>query len=52
MVRKPLRQLALAEWHKVLDTNLTAAFLFARAAEKPLRAARRSHRARSPLRAR
>lgn len=39
MVRKPLRQLALAEWHKVLDTNLTAAFVFARAAEKPLRAA-------------
>jgi NAD(P)-dependent dehydrogenase (short-subunit alcohol dehydrogenase family) len=39
MVRKPLRQLALAEWHKVIDTNLTAAFLFARAAEKPLRAA-------------
>jgi NAD(P)-dependent dehydrogenase (short-subunit alcohol dehydrogenase family) len=39
MVRKPLRTLALAEWRKVLDTNLTAAFLFARAAEKPLRAA-------------
>jgi NAD(P)-dependent dehydrogenase (short-subunit alcohol dehydrogenase family) len=39
MVRKPLRQLTLAEWRKVLDTNLTAAFLFARAAEKPLRAA-------------
>ena len=31
--------LTLAEWRKVLDTNLTAAFLFARAAEKPLRAA-------------
>jgi NAD(P)-dependent dehydrogenase (short-subunit alcohol dehydrogenase family) len=39
MVRKPLRQLTLAEWRKVLDTNLTAAFLFARAAEKALRAA-------------
>src|SRR3979490_2268645 len=39
MVRKPLRQLTLAEWRKVLDTNLTAAFLFARAAERPLRAA-------------
>jgi NAD(P)-dependent dehydrogenase (short-subunit alcohol dehydrogenase family) len=38
MVRKPLRQLSLADWHKVMDTNLTAAFLFARAAEKPLRA--------------
>ncbi len=40
MVRKPLRQLTLAEWRKVLDTNLTAAFLFARAAEKPLRKSR------------
>jgi NAD(P)-dependent dehydrogenase (short-subunit alcohol dehydrogenase family) len=40
MVRKPLRQLTLSEWRKVLDTNLTAAFLFARAAEKPLRASR------------
>jgi NAD(P)-dependent dehydrogenase (short-subunit alcohol dehydrogenase family) len=38
MIRKPLAQLTLAEWHKVLNTNLTAAFLFARAAEKPLRA--------------
>jgi NAD(P)-dependent dehydrogenase (short-subunit alcohol dehydrogenase family) len=40
MLRKPLRQLTLAEWHKVLDTNLTAAFLLARAAEKPLRKAK------------
>jgi NAD(P)-dependent dehydrogenase (short-subunit alcohol dehydrogenase family) len=40
MVRKPLRQLTLAEWRKVIDTNLTATFLLARAAEKPLRAAR------------
>jgi NAD(P)-dependent dehydrogenase (short-subunit alcohol dehydrogenase family) len=40
MVRKPLRRLTLAEWHKVLDTNLTAAFLFARAAEASLRATR------------
>ncbi|MGZ3286930.1 MAG: SDR family oxidoreductase [Xanthobacteraceae bacterium] len=39
MVRKPLRQLTLTEWRKVLDTNLTATFLFARAAERPLRAA-------------
>jgi len=39
MVRKPMRALTLAEWRKVLDTNLTAAYLFARAAEKPLRAA-------------
>jgi NAD(P)-dependent dehydrogenase (short-subunit alcohol dehydrogenase family) len=40
MIRKPLRRLTLAEWYKVIDTNLTAAFLFARAAEKPLRKAR------------
>jgi NAD(P)-dependent dehydrogenase (short-subunit alcohol dehydrogenase family) len=40
MVRKPIGRLTLAEWRKVIDTNLTAAFLFARAAEKPLRAAR------------
>jgi NAD(P)-dependent dehydrogenase (short-subunit alcohol dehydrogenase family) len=40
MVRKPMRQLTLAEWRKVLDTNLTAAFLFARAAEKSLRKAK------------
>jgi NAD(P)-dependent dehydrogenase (short-subunit alcohol dehydrogenase family) len=38
MVRKPLRQLTLLDWHKVIDTNLTATFLFARAAEKSLRA--------------
>jgi NAD(P)-dependent dehydrogenase (short-subunit alcohol dehydrogenase family) len=38
MIRKPLRRLTLAEWRKVIDTNLTAAFLFARAAEKALRA--------------
>jgi NAD(P)-dependent dehydrogenase (short-subunit alcohol dehydrogenase family) len=37
MVRKPIRRLTLAEWRKVLDTNLTAAFLFARAAERALR---------------
>jgi NAD(P)-dependent dehydrogenase (short-subunit alcohol dehydrogenase family) len=39
MIRKPLRRLSLAEWYRVIDTNLTAAFLFARAAEKPLRKA-------------
>ena len=38
MVRKPLRALTLADWRKVLDANLTAAYLFARAAEKALRA--------------
>ena len=39
MIRKPPGRLTPAEWRKVIDTNLTAAFLFARAAEKPLRAA-------------
>jgi NAD(P)-dependent dehydrogenase (short-subunit alcohol dehydrogenase family) len=40
MLRKPLQQLAPDEWRKVIDTNLTAAFLFARAAERSLRAAK------------
>jgi NAD(P)-dependent dehydrogenase (short-subunit alcohol dehydrogenase family) len=40
MIRKPLRRLTVAEWHRVIDTNLTAAFLLARAAERPLRKAR------------
>jgi NAD(P)-dependent dehydrogenase (short-subunit alcohol dehydrogenase family) len=40
MVRKPLRSLTLSEWQRVLDTNLTAAFLLARASERPLRKAR------------
>jgi NAD(P)-dependent dehydrogenase (short-subunit alcohol dehydrogenase family) len=40
MVRKPLARHTLAEWRKVIDTNLTAAFLFARTAEKPLRKAK------------
>jgi NAD(P)-dependent dehydrogenase (short-subunit alcohol dehydrogenase family) len=39
MIRKPIRQLTLTEWHRVLDINLTATFLLARAAEKPLRMA-------------
>ena len=37
MIRKKLRSLTLAEWQHVIDTNLTAAFLFARAAETALR---------------
>jgi len=40
MIRKPLGSLTLAEWNRVIDTNLTAAFLLARAAEKPLRKAK------------
>jgi NAD(P)-dependent dehydrogenase (short-subunit alcohol dehydrogenase family) len=38
MIRKPIRQLTIAEWRRVLDVNLTAAFLLAKAAERPLRA--------------
>jgi NAD(P)-dependent dehydrogenase (short-subunit alcohol dehydrogenase family) len=37
MIRKPIRQLTLAEWKRVLDVNLTAAFLLAKAAERALR---------------
>ena len=36
MVRKPIRQLTIAEWRRVLDVNLTAAFLLAKAAERAL----------------
>jgi NAD(P)-dependent dehydrogenase (short-subunit alcohol dehydrogenase family) len=39
MIRKPLRELTLAEWHRVIDTNLTATFLLVRAAETALRKA-------------
>jgi NAD(P)-dependent dehydrogenase (short-subunit alcohol dehydrogenase family) len=39
-IRTPLRRLTFAEWRRVIDTNLTATFLFARAAEKELRRAR------------
>jgi NAD(P)-dependent dehydrogenase (short-subunit alcohol dehydrogenase family) len=39
MVRKPLAKWSVEEWRHVLDVNLTAAFLLARAAEKSLRAA-------------
>ena len=40
MVRKPLRELSLAEWQAVLGANLTSTFLLVRAAEDLLRAAR------------
>lgn len=40
MIRKPLRDLTLAEWNDVLATNLTATFLLVREAEAMLRAAR------------
>ncbi|MEA2929594.1 MAG: hypothetical protein QOG38_2022, partial [Hyphomicrobiales bacterium] len=39
MMRKPIRQLTLAEWRRVIDVNLTASFLLARATEKLLRKA-------------
>jgi NAD(P)-dependent dehydrogenase (short-subunit alcohol dehydrogenase family) len=37
---KALAELSLSEWNRVLAVNLTAAFLLARAAELPLRAAK------------
>lgn len=40
MIRKPLARLSLAEWNRVLATNLTSTFLLARAAEPRLRAAK------------
>ena len=40
MIRKPLRELSLAEWNAVLATNLTSTFLLVRAAERLLRASR------------
>ena len=40
MIRKPLRDLTLADWNSVLATNLTSTFLLVRAAEAMLRAAR------------
>ena len=40
MIRRKLADLTLADWHAVLDTHLTSAFLLARAAEDLLRAAK------------
>ncbi len=40
MVRKPIAQLTLAEWRRVLDVNLTATYFLARTAEQALRAAK------------
>ena len=39
-VRKPIAQLSLAEWSRVLATNLTSTFLLTRAGETMLRAAK------------
>lgn len=39
-LRGPLGKVALKDWNRVLAVNLTAAFLLARAAERPLREAK------------
>jgi len=41
-IRKPIAQLTLAEWTRVIGTNLTSTFLLTRAAETMLRAAKGS----------
>ncbi len=38
-IRKPVQDLSLQEWHAVMDTNLTSAFLCSRAAYPALKAA-------------
>src|SRR6185503_10055460 len=35
-------RLSLDDWHRVIDTNLTATFLLARAAQRPLRSSKGS----------
>ena len=40
MIRKPIGELTLEEWNRVLATNLTATFLLVRATEALLRASR------------
>src|SRR6478672_10362998 len=42
MIRRPIRRLSLEDWRHVIDTNLTATFLLARAAQRPLRSAKGS----------
>src|SRR5262249_13332789 len=37
-IRKPAQELTLAEWHRVLDTNLTSAFLCSRAVHSVMKA--------------
>jgi NAD(P)-dependent dehydrogenase (short-subunit alcohol dehydrogenase family) len=41
-LRRPIRRLTLDDWHRVIDTNLTATFLLARAAQRPLRSSKGS----------
>jgi len=38
-IRKPVQELSLADWHAVMDTNLTSAFLCSKAAWPHLKAA-------------
>jgi hypothetical protein len=40
MIRRPISRLSLEDWRRVIDTNLTATFLLARAAARPLRASK------------
>lgn len=40
MIRKPVAQLSLVEWSRVIGTNLTSTFLLTRATESLLRAAK------------
>jgi NAD(P)-dependent dehydrogenase (short-subunit alcohol dehydrogenase family) len=40
MIRRPIAKLTPADWQRVLGVNLTATFLFARAAERALRASK------------
>jgi NAD(P)-dependent dehydrogenase (short-subunit alcohol dehydrogenase family) len=41
-LRRPIRRMSLDDWHRVIDTNLTATFLLARAAQRPLRSSKGS----------
>ena len=41
-LRRPIRRLSLDDWNRVIDTNLTATFLLARAAQRPLRSSKGS----------
>lgn len=42
MLRRPIRRLSLEDWRRVLDINLTATFLLARAAQRALRSSKGS----------
>jgi len=42
-IRKPVQDLSLDEWHTVMDTNLTSAFLCSRAAYPHLKATAAAH---------